>query len=137
MVDRLGPALRTFRTEDGAELFDVPGSPLPDPDPPAPVRFLAEYDNVVLSHADRSRVVAEGDHVMLLGGPGGWVGTVLVDGRVRATWAARRDADATVLTVRPSGPLAVAERDEVLAEGEQVLGFLTPGRVHEVRFGEG
>ena len=61
----------------------------------------------MLSHADRSRVVAEGDHVMLLGGPGGWVGAVLVDGLVRATWAARRDADATVLTVRPSGPLSV------------------------------
>ena len=87
----MGPALRRFRAEDGAELLDVPDAPLPDPDTPAPVRFLAEYDNVVLSHADRSRVVAEGDHVLLLGGPGGWVGTLLVDGLIRATWAARRD----------------------------------------------
>src|SRR5687767_5848505 len=109
VVDRLGPRLRRFRTEDGAELYDVPDAPLPDPDTPAPVRFLAEYDNVVLSHSDRSRVVAEGDHVPLQGGPGGWTGTVLVDGMLRATWAARREDDATVLTVRPSDPLSAAE----------------------------
>ena len=107
VVDRLGPRLRRFRTEDGGELFDVPGAPLPDPDTPAPVRFLAEYDNVVLSHADRSRVVADGEHVLLPGGPGGWTGTVLVDGLLRATWAARREGDATALTVRPSGPVVV------------------------------
>ena len=110
--------------------------PLPDPDTPAPVRFLAEYDNVVLSHADRSRVVADGDHVLLPGGPGGWAGTVLVDGLLRATWAARREGDATALTVRPSGPLSSAERAEVLAEGERLLGFLAPGREHAARFGD-
>ena len=112
VVDRLGPRLRRFRTEDGGELFDVPGAPLPDPDTPAPVRFLAEYDNVVLSHADRSRVVADGDHVLLPGGPGGWTGTVLVDGLLRATWAARRDggrdrADRAAVRRRcrrPNGP---------------------------------
>ena len=135
VVDRLGPALRRFRGEDGAELFDVPDAPLPDRDTPAPVRFLAEYDNVVLSHADRSRVVAEADHVMLLGGPGGWVGTVLVDGLLRCTWAARRDGDGTVLTVRPSERLSSAEQDDVLAEGERLLAFLAPGRAREVRFG--
>ena len=133
VVDRLGPGLRRFRGEDGAELLDVPEAPLPDPDTPAPVRFLAEYDNVVLSHADRSRVVADADHVMLLGGPGGWVGTVMVDGLVRATWAARREGSGTVLTVRLSGPLSAAEQDEVVAEGERVLGFLAPGRGHDVR----
>jgi hypothetical protein len=95
-VDRLGPALRRFRTEDGAELVDVPDGPLPDPDTPAPVRFLAEYDNVLLSHADRSRVIDAGDHVLLHGGPGGWTGTVLVDGLMRATWAASRPAAAGV-----------------------------------------
>jgi hypothetical protein len=132
VVDRLGPRLRRFRTEDGVELVDVPGAPLPDPDTPAPVRFLAEYDNVVLSHADRSRVVADGDHVLLMGGPGGWTGTVLVDGLLRATWAARREGDATSLTVRPSGPLSATERSEVLAEGERLLGFLAPGREHRL-----
>ena len=133
VVDRLDPELRRFRGEDGAELFDVPDGPLPQPDTPAPVRFLAEYDNVVLSHADRSRVVADADHVALLGGPGGWVGTVLVDGLLRATWAARREAEATLLTVRPSEPLSRGEQADVVAEGERLLAFLAPGREHDVR----
>ena len=136
VVDRLGARLRRFVTDDGVELVDVPDGPLPDPDTPAPVRFLAEYDNVVLSHADRSRVVAPGDHVLLQGGPGGWCGTVLVDGRIQATWAARRDGDATVLTVRPSLPLSAAERTDVVEEGGRLLAFLAPDRPHDVRFGE-
>ncbi|TFV88626.1 winged helix DNA-binding domain-containing protein [Blastococcus sp. CT_GayMR16] len=135
VVDRIGPGLRRFRTEDGIELFDVPDAPLPDPETPSPVRFLAEYDNVVLSHADRSRVVAEGDHVLLPGGAGGWTGTVLVDGLLRATWAARREGAVTALTVRPSGQLSSPERSEVLAEGERLLGFLAAGREHRVGFG--
>jgi hypothetical protein len=135
VVDRLGPRLRRFRTADGGELVDVPDGALPDPDTPAPVRFLAEYDNVVLSHADRSRVVAEADHVLLAGGAGGWTGTVLVDGLLRATWAARRDGDSTVLTVRPSDVLSAAERAEIGDEGARLLGFLAPGRDHDVRVG--
>jgi hypothetical protein len=137
VVDRLGSRVRRYRTEDGAELVEVPGSPLPEPDVPAPVRFLAEYDNVLLSHADRTRVVAEGDHVPLPGGSGGRVGTVLVDGLLRAFWAARPDGDTTVLTVRASGPLSAAERADVAAEGSRLLGFLAPGREHDVRFGNG
>jgi Winged helix DNA-binding domain len=133
-VDRLGPALRRFRTEDGAELVDVPDGPLPDPDTPAPVRFLAEYDNVLLSHADRSRVIDAGDHVLLHGGPGGWTGTVLVDGLMRATWAAGRQGEATVLTVRPSVPLTSADRADVATEGRRLLEFLVPARSHDVRF---
>jgi hypothetical protein len=133
VVDRLGTRLRPFRTTEGCELFDVPDGPLPDPDTPAPVRFLAEYDNVVLSHADRSRVVAEGDHVPLPGGAGGWTGTVLVDGLLRATWAARRDENSVVLTVRPSTDLSPDENQHVVEEGARLLGFLAPGRDHDVR----
>jgi hypothetical protein len=133
VVYRLGPRLRRFRTDDGAELYDVPDRPLPDPDTPAPVRFLAEYDNVVLSHADRSRVVADADHLLLNGGPGGWSGTVLVDGLLRATWAARRDGDDMVLSVRPSEAVTSSEAADVVEEGGRLLAFLAPGRGHDVR----
>jgi Winged helix DNA-binding domain len=137
VVDRMGPRLRRFRTDEGAELVDVPNGLLPDPDTPAPVRFLAEYDNVLLSHADRSRVVDEGDHVLLQGGAGGWTGTLLVDGLMRATWAARRDGDTTVLAVRPSVPLSSDDRADVVREGGRLLEFLAPGRIHDVRFLDG
>jgi hypothetical protein len=137
VVDGLGPRLRRLRTADGAELVDVPDGPLPDADAPAPVRFLAEYDNALLSYADRSRVVDEGDHVLLQGGPGGWTGTVLVDGLMRATWAARREGDATVLHIRPSVPLSSADRGDLADEGGRLLDFLAPDRVHDVRFPDG
>jgi hypothetical protein len=134
VVDGLGPRLRRFRTADGAELVDVPDGLLPDADAPAPVRFLAEYDNALLSYADRSRVVDEGDHVLLQGGPGGWTGTVLVDGLLRGTWAARREGATTVLDVRPSVPLSSADRSDLATEGGRLLDFLARGRVHDVRF---
>jgi hypothetical protein len=77
VLDRLRPTLRTWRDERGDALFDVP-SAAPHPETPAPPRFLPEYDNVPLSQANRSRILADGTNVPLLPGNGGNAGTLLV-----------------------------------------------------------
>ena len=79
-----------MRDERGRELFDLPDVPRPDPDAPAPVRFLPEYDNVLLSHADRTRF--GGDQTGgRLAGAGPYKGAVLVDGEVRGVWRTLED----------------------------------------------
>ena len=90
-IDRLRPRLRTFRSEAGAELFDLPDAPRPDSSEPAPVRFLPEYDNLLLSHADRSRFWAAAGDTLLAGAVGPFKGSVLVDGCVSGIWRFESD----------------------------------------------
>ena len=121
VVDRLRPELRTDRAEDGRELIDLPGAPRAEPDLPAPVRFLPQYDNVLLGHADRGRVVPAGA-AALFDEEFHW-SPVLVDGLLRASW--RLDRKAGVLHVRAPG-LSRAERTALAEEGLALLGLLAP-----------
>ena len=122
VFERLRPRLRTFRDDRGRELFDVPDAPLPDPDIAAPVRFLPEYDNVLLGHDDRSRIVSPGVTPWT---EVGW-GSVLVDGFGSARWKMERDREAATLLVEPFGKLPRAAKAEVAEEGAKLLTFLAP-----------
>lgn len=124
VVERLRPRLVSFRDEDGRELFDLPEAPRPDPDVPAPVRFLGEYDNVLLGHADRRRLIPEDFPWAAMLAPGRFVSNLLVDGGLRATWWIEREGtrEAT-LAIRPHGKLAKRERDEVEAEAWRLVEF--------------
>src|SRR6185369_17790580 len=113
--------LRVLRAADGRELLDRPDAPRPDPDLPAPVRFLPQYDNVLLGHANRSRIVPAAA-AALFDQEFHW-SPVLVDGMLRATW--RVDRRAGVLHVR-APRLSRSERAEVVAEGGALLGLLIP-----------
>ncbi len=133
VVERLRPRLRTFRDEAGAELFDLPDAPRPDPDTPAPVRFLPEYDNLLLSHADRTRVNPDRRPVPLPPGNGASFGTVLVDGVFRATWAITRAPERATLTVRPYPALSTSDSVAVTEEGARMLAFTDPDATPDVR----
>jgi Winged helix DNA-binding domain len=127
VVDTLRPSLVVFRDGDGRELFDLPDAPRPDPDTPAPVRFLPDFDNLLLSHADRSRVVNVDYGAQGYGGTSNiQPGSVLVDGTVGATWRVEKAAGTATLSVRPFRALTAAEAGEVTAEGLALLAFLHP-----------
>jgi hypothetical protein len=126
-VERLRTRLRTFRDERGRELFDVEDGLFVDPDTPAPPRFLPEYDNILLSHDDRTRVIPERIEVPLPAGNGGSTGTMLLDGFVAGTWRMTRDGEMATLTVHLAHPASDRDRDEVVREGEALVRFATDG----------
>ncbi|MFI7443002.1 winged helix DNA-binding domain-containing protein [Nonomuraea indica] len=135
IVEPLRPSLLRLRDENGRELLDLPEAPRPDADEPAPVRLVAPFDNVLLSHADRTRVISDEHRRRVITVNGQVLGTVLVDGFVRGVW--RRDKH--VVTVEPFAPLTAGQVEEVRAEALTLLAFAEPGRsaVHEVRVVEG
>jgi hypothetical protein len=120
VTERLGGQLRVFRGEDGAELLDLPGAPRPDPGMPAPPRFLPEYDNLLLSHADRSRVIPHGRPVPLPPGNGSTQGTVLIDGQWNGTWRVSGE----VMAIESFITLATGAADAVIAEAARIAGFI-------------
>jgi len=124
--ERLRDRLVSYGGKRGAELFDMPGVPLPGADIAAPVRFLPEFDNLLLAHRDRKRVIAD-EHRKAVYLPALRVAaTVLVDGFVAATWSVERTKGGATLSVRPFEELSDGDRRAVTAEAERLLGFIEP-----------
>jgi hypothetical protein len=123
IVEGLRRRLVTFRDERGRELFDVPDAPLPDPDTPATPRFLPDFDNVLLSHDERARIVPENVHQRVLWD---W-GSLLVDGFVAGTWKILKSGgSAPVVHVKTFRDLPSADASDVADEGARLLRFLEP-----------
>ena len=136
-VDGLRPRLRVFRDEHGRELFDLPDAPRPDADTPAPPRLLPDYDNLLLSHADRTRVVSDAHRKMAYSVNGVSPGSFLVDGFVGGFWKAERDGAAAVVKILPFAPIDAAARRALAEEAERLLRFAEPDATdRDVRFVE-
>jgi hypothetical protein len=132
LLETLRPRLVTFRDEQGRELFDLPDAPRPDPATPAPVRFLGEYDNTLLGHADRTRIIAD-EHRWVLFTPNGIIKrTALVDGFVAATWRIERTRERTTLSIAPCVSIATADRAALAEEAARLLAFAAPSDRHAI-----
>ena len=122
VIDGLRSKLRAYRTEQGKELFDLPDAPLADPDLPAPVRFLPAFDNLLLGHADRTRVINDQDRRHVMPGRAMVRPTFLIDGFVHGTWS----LTGSTLLISPLRPLSAADTAAVLEEAERLHPFLAP-----------
>jgi hypothetical protein len=98
------------------------------------VRLVAEFDNLILSHADRARVVSDESRLRLYTRNGIFPGTVLLDGFVAGMWRLTRARRTAVLTVELFGSVSSRDRDAVGDEARRLLGFAADGDGHEVRF---
>jgi hypothetical protein len=117
VVEELRPKLRVFRDASGKELFDLPKAPRPDEETPAPVRFLPEYDNLLLAFADRSRIIAA-EHRPRIFTPNLVVPpTFLVDGFVAGTWKIERKE----VKLDPFVKLSKKTRDELMNEAMDLV----------------
>jgi hypothetical protein len=134
---QLKPKLQTYRDEKKRELFDLPDMPLPPPDVPAPVRFLPEYDNILLSHSIRTRVIAN-EHRSKVYLPGLRVrATILVDGFVRGGWKVEKTKGTASLLIEPFDSITSPKRAALAEEAEQLVRFMEPdAKAYEVRFAD-
>jgi hypothetical protein len=118
--------LEVFTDENGKSLYDVPDAPRPDPDIEAPVRFLPEFDNLLLAHAKRERVIADEHRPAVFTKNLRIKSTYLVDGVVAGLWTAEKKRGVATLTLTPFGRTLKKTAVELEREGAALLRFLEP-----------
>jgi hypothetical protein len=136
-VGEIKAGLRVFRDENGNELFDLPDAPLPPGDTPAPPRFIPDYDNLVLSHVDRGRVIRDEHRKKVFLSAARVRATFLIDGFVRGAWKIEKVRKAATLLIEPFEPLSREDRNTLIDEGERLVHFLAEpqgAETFEVRF---
>jgi len=129
--------LRTFRTEHGTELVDLPRAPLPDPAIPAPVRFLPTWDATLLVHARRTEILPEAYRSLVFNTKTPHsIGTFMVDGQVAGSWKVERASSKATMTYVPFERLPAAQDQNVRAEATGLVHFMEPDAAsHAVRRG--
>lgn len=126
-MEELKPELRSFRDKGGDELLDLPDGTLSQADTPAPPRFLPDYDNLILSHANRTRVIADEHRPKVFLSAGRVRATFLLDGFVGGTWKIERTRKRATLVIEPLESLKEADSNVLVEEGERLVRFVAPG----------
>ncbi|CAN5655704.1 winged helix DNA-binding domain-containing protein [soil metagenome] len=133
VAHRLRPQLAVFTDDRGRELFDLPHAPRPPEDAPAPVRLIPEWDNLLLAHADKSRIICDDHKDRLFGSKNGIIpAAVLVDGMVEGTWRIERRAGRVTLTLSPFRSWSEAAEAAAVTEADRVLAITDPDAGHRV-----
>ncbi|MEU8310359.1 winged helix DNA-binding domain-containing protein [Actinomadura sp. NPDC048955] len=136
VVERLRPELVAFRDENGRTLYDLPDAPRPGPDAEAPVRFVPDFDNLLLSHADRARIISEEHRKRVFTVNGIIRATFLVDGFVHGMWKIEKGRGEATLRIEPFAPVPGPERAALEEEGMRLLASAHPkAKSHGVVFG--
>ncbi len=135
VFERLRPKLVSVRGPGWAELFDLTRAPMPNPDEPAPVRFLPEWDSLLIGRADERLIATAHRSSVFL--PGLRVlPTFLVDGFVAGTWKVERTKAKAVLVLSPFIKILKPARAALEEEGEALLRFVEPdAKARDVQFG--
>ena len=129
--------LELYENEDGKLLYDLPGAPLPDAETPAPVRLVTEYDNLVIAHKDRTRIISDANYPKIFQSAARVFATVLIDGFVAGSWKVETDRTSATLRVTPFQNYSDAERAAIIDEGKRLLAFMTDGELEfQVVFAE-
>lgn len=126
LLDVLRDELVAFADEQGRELLDLPDAPRPDPDAAAPPRFLPEFDNLLLSHVDRTRIIADEHRPHVFTKNLRVRATFTLDGFVAGTWTHKRTKRKATLTLSPFADLPKKAEAALREEGEALLRFLEP-----------
>lgn len=123
LFDELRPKLATFEGERKRELFDLPDAPRPDEDVEAPVRFLPEFDNLLLAHDDRARIISAEHQPRVATKNLRILATFLVDGFVAGIWSIGRKSKSATLTLTPFLELDKRTQKALEEEGEKLVRF--------------
>ncbi|MBK9125649.1 MAG: AlkZ family DNA glycosylase [Chloroflexi bacterium] len=113
-----------YKDEQGRTLYDLPDNALPHADTPAPVRFVPEYDNLLISHADRSRIIADADRGRVFLSAGRIAATVLIDGFVAGTWKVVNTKRDAVLEIELFGKASSGVESAMHEEGGRLVRFI-------------
>lgn len=123
-VEQLLPQLIIFHNDQGNELLDIPSAPRPDQNVPSPPRFLGGFDNILLSYADRKRIIDESYRNIVFTKNGIIRPTILIDGFVSGLWKVQKEKGTVKLIIESFKKLPNEEHNALTEEGTRLLDFL-------------